>query len=362
MSEQPARDPVLDLLDTTQRETQDLVTAICQVHTDRVRDLLSRDLRGQVMQIIDERFSQLELALRPRMARARLEVARGITQVLSDCFTRMRRFDSDRHWCEALLDATAAMSRRSAFFSLRSEKLCFQGARGLDAAIAAPMEEVPYRTALGFARAIDTGEIHTVARTEAELSAAVTRLFGEDREGRALLVPLTVEGERAPGVIYCEDPVDPTAIQSIATVAAAVLEKHLRLLEPVARPSSAPGVVRAVPLTPDAPPVAVNPAHTAPRAEPPADPAAAPARRFAQVAVARLMLKHESAIAQGRSSGALYSALREQIDAMRVSYRAKFNGGRDHLHEEMVATLARGDVSLLGKDYPGPHSAVEPDS
>jgi hypothetical protein len=361
MSEQPARDPVLDLLDTTQRETQDLVTAICQVHTDRVRELLSKDLRGQVMQIIDERFSQLELALRPRMARARLEVARGITQVLSDCFTRMRRFDSDRHWCEALLDATAAMSRRSAFFSVRGEKLCFQGARGLEAAIGSGVEEVSYRTALGFARAIDTGEMHTAARTEAELSAPVARLFGEDREGRALLVPLTVEGERAPGVIYCEDPVDPTAIQSIATVAAAVLEKHLRLLEPAARPSGTPGVVRAVALTPDAPPVPVKAARTGPP-EPAPDPAAAPARRFAQVAVARLMLAHEGAVAQGRDSRALYSALREQIDALRVSYRARFNGGRDHLHEEIVATLARGDAALLGKEYPGPHSGVEPGS
>jgi hypothetical protein len=316
MAEQPARDPVLDLLDTTQRETQDLVTAICQVHTDRVRDLLSRDLRGQVMQIIDERFSQLELALRPRMARARLEVARGITQVLSDCFTRMRRFESDRHWCEALLDATAALSRRSAFFSLRSEKLCFQGARGLEAAIH-PVEEIPYRSAQAFARVVDTGEIYVAARTEAELSTAVVHLFGEDREGRALLVPLTVEGERSPGVIYCEDPVDPTAIQSIATVAAAVLEKHLRLLEPIARPSNAPGVVRAVPLGPDAQPVTVAERRKAPP-EPPQDATAARARRFAQVEIARLMLGNEAAVARGRHTASLYGTLRDEIDNLSV--------------------------------------------
>lgn len=355
MSEQPARDPVIDLLDTTQRETQDLVTAICQIHTDRVRDLLSRDLRGQVMQIIDERFSQLELALRPRMARARLEVARGITQVLSDCFTRMRRFESDRHWCEALLDATAAMSRRSAFFSIRNDKLCFQGARGLDA-VHSSVDEIPYRSANAFARVIDTGETYSASRTTPELSAAVVRLFGEDREGRALLVPLTLEGERAPGVIYCEDPVDPSAIQSIATVAAAVLERHLRLLEPAARPSGTPGVVRAVPIGAEAPRPSVT---REPAPEPPTEPGAAKARRFAQVEIARLMLSNEAEVLKGRNTATLYRTLRQQIDGIRSDYRAQFNGSRDYLHEELLRTLAGGNSSLLGIEYPGPFPLAE---
>src|SRR3974390_2883769 len=132
MPEQPTRDPVIDLLDTTQRETRDLVGALFQVQMERLRDLVTRDLHDQTVRLIESRFSQLELTMRPRMARARLEVARGVTQVLNECFARMRRFESDRQWCEATLDAAGALSRRCAFFSVRGDDICLQGARGLE--------------------------------------------------------------------------------------------------------------------------------------------------------------------------------------------------------------------------------------
>src|SRR6476469_3597956 len=102
MSDQPASDPVIDLLAITQRETQDLVTGLCKVHVDRIRDVVERDLHDPILRVVEERFAQLEAAMRPRLARARLDVARELTQVLSECFLRMRSFESDRHWCEAM--------------------------------------------------------------------------------------------------------------------------------------------------------------------------------------------------------------------------------------------------------------------
>ena len=339
MSEQPTRDPVIDLLDTTQRETQDLVGALCQVHTDRVKDLLTRDLRDQMSQVIMERFSQLELALRPRMARARLEVARGITQVLSDAFTRMRRFESDRHWCDALLDAAGSMSRRSAFFSIRESKLCWQGVRGFSGMLHAPATEVHLKSAPAFDRVAETGTAAQAARSAADLSGPVVEVFGEEPSSRVLLTPVSAE-ERVLGILYAEDPVDPSAMQAIAAFAGLVLERHLRVIEP-ARNSA--GTVRAA--------VVVEPG--AERSE---DPAAARAKRFARVQVARMMLDSEEAVVRGRMSADLYGALRRQIDGVRAAYRAQFNGSRDYLHEEMLRTLARDNPALLGAEYPGPLS------
>ncbi|MBS1872854.1 MAG: hypothetical protein JSU00_06545 [Acidobacteria bacterium] len=357
MSEPSTRDPVIELLDNTQRDTNELVSALCQVQTDRVRELIGRDLRDQIVQILESRFSQLELTLRPRMARARLEVARGLAQVLNECFMRMRRFESDRHWCDAMLDAASAMCRRCAFFSVRGADLCIQGARGLDAKAAFPPAEIPYSAAPAFDRVIATAKSFQAARCAAELSAPIANMFGAEGEGRALLAPIITE-ERVPGVLYAEDTVDPSAIELIAALAGAILEKHLKLFEPV---RSTSGATRAVSVRKDdepAPPP--DPARTLeiaapapPRAE---DPAQLAAERFARVEVARLLLANPPAISRGRRDRNLYATLRPAIDALRSAYHVRFHGVRDSLHLELVRTLALGDASLLGREYPGPVS------
>lgn len=351
MPEQSPRDPVIDLLDTTQRETRDLVGALCQVHADRARELLGRDLRDQLSQVVEERFAQLELTMRPRMARARLEVARGIAQVLNECFGRMRRFESDRGWCEAMLDAAAAMSRRCAFFSVRGEQLCLQSVRGLEREATYPPSEVPYVAAPAFLRVIRSAKTHSTARSAAELSLPIAALFGSDNDARALLVPINT-GDRVPGVLYAEDVVDPSAMELIATMAGVVLEKHLRLFESV---RSTGGPMRPVSIRandgPSAPPDSMA-AIAAPAPPPARDHSQLEAQRFAQVEVARLMLANIDAITSGRRQRNLYRELAPAMDSLRVAYRSRFPAARDYLHVEFVRTLALNDVSLLGREYP----------
>jgi hypothetical protein len=357
MPEQPTRDPVTDLIENTLRETQDLTGVLCQVQGDRVHELVSRDLREQVAHILDERFSQLEAAVRPRMARARLEVARGITLVLNECFTRMRRFESDRSWCEAMLDAAGALCRRCAFFSVRGENLCLQSARSLDPHAHFPPSEVPYATAPAFHRVITSGKTHSVVRSAAELSLPIAAMFGSDTEARALLVPVST-ADRVPGIIYAEDAVDASAIEVVAALAGSVLEKHLRLFEPI---RSAGGRVRSVAVAgmdrPLPPPQRAGDQELTASAPPqPEDPAQIAAERFARVEVARLLLTHTPAISEGRRHRNLYSAMQAQIDAARARYRKRFDGVPDYLHAEIVRTLALNDAALLGRDYPGPIS------
>lgn len=355
MSEPATRDPVLDLLDSTQRETRELVSALCQVQVERLRDVVGRDLRDQIGQILESRFSQLELTLRPRMARARLEVARGLAQVLNESFVRMRRFESDRHWCEAMLDAAGTMCRRCAFFSVRGGDICIQGARGLDGKAVFPPAEIPFKNAPAFDRVIATARSFQVARCAAELSAPIAAMFGAETEGRALLVPITSE-DRVPGVLYVEDTVDPSAMELIAGLAGAILEKHLRLFEPV-RGSMGPARSVAVkagdaPLAPSEQTRKLDMAAPAPpKAQ---DPAQLSAERFARVEVARLLLSDPRAVSRGRSTRNVYGILQAGIDAARARYGARHHGVRDFLHLELVRTLALGDASLLGRGYPGP--------
>lgn len=86
------------------------------------------------------------------------------------------------------------------------------------------------------------------------------------------------------------------------------------------------------------------------------------ARRFARLLVSEIKLYNEQKVSEGRSHKDLYDRLKDDIDRSRQMYEkrvspnvsAKF----DYFYDEMVNTLAEGDASKLGSDYPGPSVAV----
>jgi len=82
------------------------------------------------------------------------------------------------------------------------------------------------------------------------------------------------------------------------------------------------------------------------------------ARRFARLLISEIKLYNEQKVAEGRVEHDLYDRLREYIDRSREMYdkRVKDEVSRryDYFHGELVNTLAEGDVSKLGANYPGP--------
>ncbi len=81
------------------------------------------------------------------------------------------------------------------------------------------------------------------------------------------------------------------------------------------------------------------------------------ARRFARLLISEIKLYNEQKVAEGRSSYDLYDRLREYIDRSREMYdkrvKAEVAARYDYFHGELVNTLAEGDVSKLGSNYPG---------
>ena len=81
------------------------------------------------------------------------------------------------------------------------------------------------------------------------------------------------------------------------------------------------------------------------------------ARRFARLLVSEIKLYNEQKVKEGRERQDLYDRLREAIDRSRDMYdkrvqppvAAKF----DYFHYELVSTLAEGEPTKLGGDYPG---------
>lgn len=81
------------------------------------------------------------------------------------------------------------------------------------------------------------------------------------------------------------------------------------------------------------------------------------ARRFARLLVSEIKLYNEQKVRDGRLEGDLYVRLREDIDRSRQMYDKRVAppvaARYDYFHQELVSTLAEGDPSKLGADYPG---------
>jgi hypothetical protein len=81
------------------------------------------------------------------------------------------------------------------------------------------------------------------------------------------------------------------------------------------------------------------------------------ARRFARLLISEIKLYNEQKVAEGRYEHDLYDRLREYIDRSRDMYdkrvKAEVAARYDYFHGELVNTLAEGDVSKLGSNYPG---------
>ena len=81
------------------------------------------------------------------------------------------------------------------------------------------------------------------------------------------------------------------------------------------------------------------------------------ARRFARLLVSEIKLYTENQVKEGRSNADLYDRLRDDIDRSRQMYDKRVAppvaARHDYFHQELVNTLAEGDVAKLGGSYPG---------
>lgn len=360
----PAPDSIEAALAEAQRETRDRISALLQLQTDRMRDLLSRDWQDQACRIVDERFACLsatvhdhaDAELQMWVREARREIVQRLGDHLNSCFHRMRDYASDRHWCDALLDAAGALCGRCAFFSIRGREVCFQGIRGMEDEQRPAPPNLPLADVPAFSTVAANGEASEVRRTRAELSSPIAALLDEAPDKTALLLPVATV-DRVVGILYVEEPSARGALEAIATVAGVVLENHLATAD-YSRPST---TVRSAVETPPAPEVQpvpqVQPVVVERLQLPLPDRSQLQAQRFARVQVAEMLLQHSGEVRRGRADRDLYARLRPEIDRLRDAYRRQFlkesPSSVDYVHDELVRTLANNDPGMLGSDYPG---------
>ena len=251
---------------------------------------------------------------------------------LSDLTRAARRLrSSGSGWPQVLIESSAAFCERAAVFSLHESSLHFEGS-SLSAASA--IEDVPLDAAPAFRTAVESKDTVVAMRMRGEMSAPIAAYFGETVGGRFHLFPV-LTSERVAALLYADGTrrLQSDALELLATVAGAVLESRVA--------PAADGLVNIA--------GAVDSGGRDLHLK---------AQRFARVQVAEMRLYQDDHVKNGRAERDLYASLKPHIDSAREAYRQAFLEGServtDYLHQELVHTLAHGDVELLGPQYPGP--------
>ena len=243
---------------------------------------------------------------------------------------RRLRASPNGNWTQVVTEAASAFAERAALFGVESGSLQLKPSPGH-----LPLEAVPLHSAPAFRSAVDTKDAVVAVRTRSEMSGPIAEYFGESESGRFHLFPV-LSGARAVALIYADGPgtiLQTDALELLATVAGAMLDRPWT--------KAGNGLINiAESLDSGARDVDLK------------------ARRFARVLVAEMLLYQDEQVKSGRAELDLYASLKPHIDEAREAYRAAFQPNPetvpDYLHQELVNTLAKGDVEVLGPDYPGP--------
>jgi hypothetical protein len=229
---------------------------------------------------------------------------RALAEQLNQGVRRLRQAADMAEWSATVLDITGRFCSKSTLVPAAEAK------------------------AAALASVIESGELVVAVRTRDEVS---DRFAGP---GRVYLFPIAKAF-----VLVAEEPVEPSALELLTSVAALARPQDKTLLAIAAAPA----------------PVARPAWESLPKAE---QEMHLRAQRFARVKVAEMLMAYPDAVAAGREGGRLYDTLQLPIDGARRQYESDFMSASatmvDYLHLELVRTLAQDDDMRLGEEYPGP--------
>jgi hypothetical protein len=310
--------------------------------------------------LLEERLRLLIVDTEHLFAETRERAGRDMADELNQAVRRIRQSFDLEDLGATLLEATEAFCPSAALFGVSGGTATGERIRGVTETVARQFDSlsIPLSSATALAGAIASRDPVATATTSKEVSGALVELLGHSPAGRAWLFPVMV-GDRVPVLLYAWGAVQGPAIELLTQVASSV---WAALMEPAAPspPAAAPATAALIAIAPR--PAAAPPLPKADlswdRLPPEEQRLHLRAQRFARVQVSEMRLFRPDAVQSGRAARNVYRALRAEIDAARVTFRASYfvpcPGMPDYLHLELVRTLAHDNPELLGGDYPGP--------
>jgi hypothetical protein len=307
--------------------------------------------------LLEERLRQLIVDTEHLFSEARERAGHDMADQLNQAVRRIRQSADLEDLGATLLEATEAFCPQVALFGVSGDSVAGERIHGVPATVARDFDSLtlPLSSAPALAGAIASRDPVVTATTPGEVSAALVELLGHSPLGRASIFPV-VAGGRVTVLLYAWGTVQGPAVELLTQVASPV---WAALMAPEA-PEPAAGelvTIAPAPAQPEPPPQP-KPAASWDRLPPGEQSTHLRAQRFARVQVSEMRLFKPDAVQSGRADRDLYHALRTEIDAARVAFRAQFFAAcpsmLDYLHLELVRTLANDNPELLGGGYPGP--------
>lgn len=267
-----------------------------------------------------------------------------VTDELNQVARRLRHYQRESDWCDAVLDGAARFTSEAALFTVNGEELTLRGTRNL---ALTPQLRLSLGEAKAFRSALESGEPSIVLCTKDEVSGVIASTVSVNR---AFVVPIANETRKVALLFAVAGrQADTNALELIAQIASSALRGAAQASSPIQIA---------------APPVPVQTATPSP-GDSALDWAAVPegerlihvrARRLARAKVAEMQLYRPEASSAGRIQANLYLFLKQEIDSARIVFRSQFMSTTsmiDYLHLELLRQLADNDESILGADYPG---------
>lgn len=282
----------------------------------------------------DERYSEMRRLLAQQFDKDRRTLVGGLLKG----FRRLRGYRNEGEWISALLDTCSPFCTRCILFVVNTGKLEWKASRGFEVQPPGPF---PITDAHAFASAIENREVTVALSVPNEISSKLTHLLGVDSRRTIVLAPV-VTRDRVAAVLYAED-AESDGLELVCEMAGAALDRNTaKPAESLLQIASPPPVVPVPPR-----PIEEEVVHLR-------------AQRLARKLAAEIRLHESAAIKAGRAAANLYDgAIRDRVDQAREIYRNQFpveasTEMPDYLHAELIRTLANGDATLMGEQYPGP--------
>jgi len=341
-------DPTSPFLDNAQSFAREQVDLVWQEQLERLHQMIAA-WPGEIERTLLATKADLIAAVEDAARKAHAQISAEVVAKLNQSVRRLRSWEKQEGWAEALLDATQDFCEGAALFTLDRGMLHLESARNIRGE--GQLAGVPVQSAPAFAAAVETRDTIVAMRIPGEMSEAIASYLGEAEAERFLLFPVVAPGKTSGGriaaLLYVTGrTAQVEALELLTAVAGAVLEGR------------SPIAVRNADL------ISIASVHHSPlenhwsRLSDEDREVHLKAQRFARVQIASLRLYKSSAVKKGRAESNLYTSLREELDAARAVFRQDFISKSttmvDYLHLEVVQTLANNEVELLGSDYPGP--------
>jgi len=344
-----------------------------------VRSLVAQVLERQLGSLREGVVAEVLREIRPALATSTGPAATGSNAALQKAVSAIQAGGTQKEILRSLLDNTVLYSGRAALFVVKGGSA--SGWQGIAFSKSDAVKDFPLNTSCPLvARVLESRSAET--GSVADFDQQFVRSFGSPADGKASLLPLLLK-DKVSALLYADSgpdggTADAAALVVLVRATSAWLEvisqrRHAHKEGGSEAPESSHSLPSNDPFAAHAPIHAAKP-HTVADSAPPASMAAAAgwggtatapvpedvelhhkAQRFARLLMDEIKLYNKEKVAEGRKHKDLYQRLKEDIEKSRATYQKRYGNtaaaSADYFQQELIQSLAEGDISLLGSNF-----------